>query len=187
MGFSPDGRYLLYRNTNTNTNWDLWVLPLEGDRTPQPIATSRFQEMMGAFSPDGRWIAYQTNESGQHEIVVQSFPDAKTRVFVSASGGAQPRWRGDSKELYYVGLDSRLMAVSLTVSSSGVMTPASPVALFPLRTPGGPVPIPQKQQYVVAADGQRFLINSLTDEAVASPLSVILNWKGAIAAVKRRQ
>jgi Tol biopolymer transport system component len=180
MGLSPDGRFLLYRNTAENTDWDLWVLPLDGDtsqsRKPVPVAQTSAQEMMGEFSPDGRWIAYQSNESGQYEIYVRSFPELSARVQISTDGGAQPRWRRDGKELFYIGLDGRLMAAPITFDTQGTLQVAAPIALFMTRTPGGPVPSPQKQQYAVAPDGQLFLINSLPAEATASPVTLVLNW-----------
>ena len=83
MGVSRDGRYLLYRNTAANTNWDLWALPLSGEKKPFLAIESAFQEMIGEFSPDGRWIAYQTNESGQFEVFVRSFPEATTQRMIS--------------------------------------------------------------------------------------------------------
>jgi Tol biopolymer transport system component/aminoglycoside phosphotransferase (APT) family kinase protein len=180
MGFSPDGQYLLYRSTAPNTDWDLWVLPLGSERgsgTPIPIARTTFQEMMGEFSPDGRWIAYQSNESGQYEIYVRSFPGMEVRLQISTRGGAQPRWRRDGRELFYIALDGRLTAVALTLGPDGRLVPAEPKALFMTRTPGGPVPIPQKQQYAVSLDGQRFLINRLSDEGTGEPLTLIVNWQ----------
>jgi Tol biopolymer transport system component len=179
MSFSPNGRFLLYRNTGEDTNWDLWALPIDsGTRpgTPFPVVQTSFQELMGEFSPDGRWIAYQSDESGQYEVYVQSFPVPGARIQVSTNGGSQPRWRGDGHELFFMGLDSRLMAAPIAIDGKGQLQAGLPVGLFIARTAGGPVPIPQKQQYVVSADGQRFLLNSLTDEATTSPITLILNW-----------
>jgi Tol biopolymer transport system component len=177
MGFSADGRFLLYRNTAENTNWDLWALPLEGDRKPFPVVQTNFQEMMGEFAPDGKWIAYQSNESGQFEIYAQSFPVPGAPLRVSTAGGAQPRWRRDGKELFYIAFDGRLMAAPIKVDARGQLQTGSPVPLFVTHTAGGAVPSPQKQQYVVSLDGQSFLINSLTDEASTLPITLVLNWK----------
>lgn len=179
LGFSPDGRFLLYRNTGENTDWDLWALPLQGERKPFPVVQTSFQEMMAELSPDGQWIAYQTNESGRYEIYVQSFPEAGARTQISTNGGAQPRWRRDGKELFYIALDGQLVAAPISVDAKGHVSTASPLSLFVIRTPGGPVPSPQKQQYAVAPDGRSFLVNSLTDEAIASPITLVLNWKPA--------
>ena len=177
MGYSPDGRFLLFRNTSPSTNWDLWALPLGGDRRPFPVVNTPFQEMMGEFSPDGGWIAYQSNESGQYEIYVQPFPEPGARVQISTAGGSQPRWRRDGKELFYVALDGRLMAARVGLGTGRQLEALSTAEpLFMTRMVGGPVPSPQKQQYAVSADG-RFLINSRTDEATTSPITLVLNWK----------
>jgi hypothetical protein len=123
------------------------------------------------------WIAYQSNESGRYEIYVQPFPGPGAKVRVSADGGAQVRWRRDGKELFYIALDSKLKAVPVTVSPSReTIEPGTPVALFPTRISGGPVPS-GKHQYAVSRDGQRFLI-LVTLEEPASPITVILNWWG---------
>jgi serine/threonine protein kinase len=177
MGFSSDGRFLLYRVTAPNVNWDLLALPLQGDAKPIPVAQTSFQEMMGEFSPDGRWIAFQSNQSGTNEIYLQSFPTPSVRTQVSTSGGAQPRWRRDGKELFYMALDGRLMAAAVSVDADGLIQAGVPAPLFLARPAGGPIPNVQKQQYAVSADGQRFLVNSATEDAAASPITLVLNWK----------
>ncbi len=177
MGFSPDGRFLLYRVTSPNTNWDLLALPLQGEPKPVPVAQTSFQEMMGEFSPDSRWVAYQSNESGLYQIYVQSFPSPEVRAQISTNGGAQPRWRRDGKELFYIALDGRLTAVPVLIDAQGQIQAGTPTPLFLTRPAGGPVPGVQKQQFAVAADGQRFLVNTITDEAAAAPITLVLNWK----------
>lgn len=125
---------------------------------------------MGEFSPDGRWIAYQTSESGQPEIVVRGFPDSRGIVRVSTSGGNAPRWRADGKEIYFIAPDGRMMAVPVTLTGS-VLTPGTPVALFSTHIS------PQifTYQYTVAPDGRFLVFNrQLAD---ASPITVLLNWK----------
>jgi Tol biopolymer transport system component/tRNA A-37 threonylcarbamoyl transferase component Bud32 len=176
MGVSPDGRHLLYRNTGPNTDWDLWAVPLTGERRPFAIAQTKFQEMMAEFSPDGRWVAYQTNESGQYEIYIQSFPEPGVRAQVSIEGGSQPRWRPDGKELFYVSLSGRLMAAPISVDSTGQIISGTSTPLFETRIVGGPVPTPQKQQYAVSRDGQRFLINTQLDTVNLQPVTIVLNW-----------
>jgi len=177
MGFSGDGRYLLYRNTGPNTDWDLWALPLTGDKKPFPVVQSPAQEMIGEFSADGKWVAYQTNESGQFEIYVQSFPEPTTRMQISTAGGSQPRWRRDGRELFFIGLDGRLMSTSIAVNANHFLDAGTPVPLFATHTAGGAVPSPQKQQYAVSADGQRFLLNAIPEDAVSAAVSLILNWR----------
>jgi Tol biopolymer transport system component len=179
MSFSPDGRFLLYRVTAPGTNWDLWAVAIDQGKAagqPFPVVDTSFQELMGEFSPDGRWVSYQSNESGQYEIYVQAFPQPGVRTQISTNGGSQPRWRPDGRELFYMGLDSRLMVASIAEDGKNQLQAASPVGLFGVKTPLGPVPIPQKQQYAVGGDGQRLLVNSLTDEATASAITLILNW-----------
>jgi hypothetical protein len=96
-----DGRNLLFTVQPMGEARDLWVLPLDGDRKPVPLAQTPFKETTGRFSSDGRWIAYQSNETGRAEVYVQSFPDPKVKVQVSRRGGGTPFWRGDGRELFY--------------------------------------------------------------------------------------
>ena len=107
---SSDGRFLLFRTLDPQTGYDLWVLPLSGDKKPVPFLKTPFEERDGQFSPDGKWVAYQSNESGRSEIYVQPFPGPGRKLQISSSGGAQPRWNKNSKEIFYVSLDSKMMA-----------------------------------------------------------------------------
>src|SRR5262249_36630279 len=115
--WSPDGRYLLYMAVDPKTRSDLWVLPVAsgtaGDRKPVPYLRTPAWEAQGQFSPDGRWIAYTSDESGQSQIYVQSFPAGGGKYQVSTGGGTQPRWRRDGKELFYIAADGKLMAVDV--------------------------------------------------------------------------
>jgi Tol biopolymer transport system component len=169
MDWSRDGAYILYYESNPKTSGDLRAVRLvkgvpSGD--PIPIAATRFEEIFGQFSGDGRWVAYQTNESGRPEIVVQSFPDPFARRQISRDGGSQPRWSHDRRELFFVGLDSRMMVAKVEISATSVQT-AAPVALFETRLSGVP-----KHQYSVAPDG-RLLMNEAVDD---SAVTMILNW-----------
>jgi Tol biopolymer transport system component len=109
VDWSPDGRFLLFRSPGKATGFDLWALPMDGDRKPFPVVQTDFEERDGQFSPDGKWVAYQSNESGRMEIYVQPFSGGR-RELISAGGGAQVRWRHDGKELFYIALDGPLMA-----------------------------------------------------------------------------
>jgi Tol biopolymer transport system component len=174
--WSSDGRFLLYHVGNSG-QFDIWALPMTGDREPFPLVQTKFDERQGQFSPDDKWIAYQSNETGQFEIYVQAFPGPGRRERVSANGGAQVRWRNDGKELFFIGLDGRLMAVPIELDSrSGAITAGAPVPLFATRV-GGAVQGVERQQYDVAPDGQRFLMNTLTENTSTSPITLILNWK----------
>ena len=181
--WSRDGRFILCRELDAKTGYDLWILPFSpqgGDQTLIPFANTSFQEREGKFSPDGRWVAYQSDESGRYEVYLQAFPGPGGKFQVSKDGGAQPRFRADGQELFYIGLDAKLMAVPIALTEGGE-TPdlGTPVALFQTRIAGGPIlaPGPLRHQYAVARDGQRFLINVVTEEAVTSPITLVLHWK----------
>jgi len=176
--WSPDGRFLLYRSSDPQTGSDLWILPVSGDRKPLPFLKTSFDERNGQFSPDGKWIAYQSNESGRSEIYVQPFPGPGRKFQISTNGGEQPRWNKNGKEIFYVSLDSMMMAAPVKLSPDGQsLEPRTPAALFPVRIAGGPLPGTYKQQYAVSADGQRFLVDLAVDEGAASPITIIYNWK----------
>jgi Tol biopolymer transport system component len=176
--WSSDGHFLLFRSIDPQTGFDLWVLPVSGDKKPFPFLKTPFEERNGQFSPDGKWIAYQSNESGRFEIYVQPFPGPGGKFQISSSGGAQPRWNKNGKEIFYVSLDSKMMAAPVNLSPDGLsLESGTPVALFPVRIAGGPVSAFNKQQYAVSSDGQRFLVDLVAEEGTASPITLILNWK----------
>ncbi len=128
---------------------------------------------MAQFSSDGRWVAYQTDESGRFEVVVQSFPDAGGKWQVSTAGGAAPRWRADGKELYFLAPDATMMAAPVTAAGTSFAA-GTPVALFPARIRGGGAVATDRPPYAVARDG-RFLVNQTVADAGA-PITLILNW-----------
>jgi Tol biopolymer transport system component len=167
--WSLDGRFILYGPQNSKTGQDLWALPLDGDRKPLAVAQTPFQEVNGRFSPDGRWIAYVLNESGRNEIHVQPFPGPGAKSQISTGGGNLPQWRRDGREIVYLGPDNRLMAVPVMLPVNGSVAEAgTPVALFQTR-PGS--------EFAASPDGQRFLVNTLPEDAATPPITVILNWK----------
>ena len=170
--WSSDGRFLLYQELRPTTGSDLWALPMSGDGKPFAVAQSPFNERDGQFSPDVKWIAYASDESGRSEIYVQPFPGPGDKTQVSTAGGAQVRWRADGKELFYVALDARLMAVPMQLPSTGPILAGRPVPLFATHIGGALLQIPT--QYVVSRDGQRFLMNTQSEDT--PPISVILNW-----------
>jgi Tol biopolymer transport system component len=170
--WSKDGRFLLYYQDSQKTGADLWALPLTGsDRKPLVVANTPFEESKGQFSPDGHWVAYETNESGNFEIAVQAFPEAKGKWQVSTGGGVQPRWRPDGRELYFVAPDRKLMAVTV-VASGSTFEAGTPVALFPTRLPANSSQ--SKAFYAVSRDG-RFLIDTVLDD-VSAPITLLMNW-----------
>ncbi len=182
--WSADGRFLLYESQDPQTDRDLWVLPLTGERKPWVCLKTNFGERFGRFSPDGRWVAYLSNESGRTEIYIQPFAapvapgttgqETTGQWQVSTVGGIYPVWRRDGKELYYVGPNGEMMAAPITTTGT-TLEPGAPMALFPTRMLGGGVDNGQGRQYDVARDG-RFLINTVLDD-VSSPITLIQNWK----------
>ncbi len=167
--WSSDGRFILYRQVDPNTKEDLWVLPFDGDRKPFSFLQTQYNETAARFSPDGRWIAYDSDESGNREVYVQAFPSGG-RWPISTKGGAIPQWRRDGKELFYASpSDGKMMAVE--VKTSGTFEPGIPRALFDL-----PAVRATRSGYAVAGDGQRFLFVSQIAETAPSSLAVVVNW-----------
>jgi serine/threonine-protein kinase len=183
QAWSSDGRFLLYTaSQDANAlSADLWALPLVGERTPFPVVQTSFDEGQGQFSPDGRWIAYASNETGRYEVYVRPFPDPGGRWQVSTGGGIWPRWRRDGMELFYVAPDNQMMAAPIQVAADGrALSPGAPVALFPTRlTAGNGIGGGAKAQFAVAPDG-RFLLNVAVDDAAAAPITLVLNWTAAL-------
>jgi Tol biopolymer transport system component len=180
--WSADGRFLLYRNFNLDSGYDIWALPLDGNgkKTGEPLSIVRTpsDERDGQFSPDGNWIAYQSNDTGAYEIYVQPFPGPGPRYQVSKGGGSQARWNRNAKELFYVAPDSRLMSVSTRLDSGGQHVEAgTPVPLFLTTMRGPEVQSPNRQQYAVSSDGLRFLMRADPVAPNTVPLTLILNWK----------
>jgi dipeptidyl aminopeptidase/acylaminoacyl peptidase len=171
--WSPDGRFLVYKQFDADSGtMDLWALPLDGDRTPIPLVRTPYDDRDGQISPDGKSIAYDSDESGRPAIYVQSFPKSGTKGLVSTTGGSQPRWRGDGRELFYLAPDGYLMAVPMGAGAgpSGIGTP---VRLFKPRF--APFSAISRQQYVVSSDGQRFLLVA-ADDVPTPPITMVLNW-----------
>jgi eukaryotic-like serine/threonine-protein kinase len=176
--WSRDGRLILFNQFAPGTGSDLWVLPVtsEGNPTgkPQAYLHTQFNEQDGQFSPEAnsRWVAYTSYESGQPEVYVQAFPEARGKYQVSAGGGRFPKWGPAGRELFYVSLNDKLMAVDLKLGADSV-EPSAPRELFPL-----PTPTINFIPYDVSADGQRFLVQAPPQQA--SPLTVIVNWPALV-------
>jgi eukaryotic-like serine/threonine-protein kinase len=177
--WSRDGRFLLFRAADPKTAKDgLWVLPLEGDRKPFPFLDTEFDNREGQFSPDGRWVAYVSDESGRDEIYVQTFSpdpaaagsDRAGKWLISTGGGNGPRWRGDGKELYYRAPDGRLMAVECATNPE--FRAGVPKPLF--QTPQ--TAFSSGYSWDVTSDGKRFLFPAPAERA-AAPFTVVLNWQ----------
>jgi Tol biopolymer transport system component len=179
--WSRDGRFLLYEEQDPKTKWDLWVLPVAagaaGEGKPVAFLHSEFNETDGKFAPDGRFVAYVSDESGKSEVYVSPFPDPKGgKVTISNGGGYQPRWRRDGKELLYFTGDGKLMSVDVTLSPA--FKAAAPKVLFQAPIWGGGASTNQ-DRWDMTPDGKRFLINTIAGET-STPLTVVLNWQAAL-------
>ena len=175
--WSPDGAYLAYlrREPDRQSVANIWVLPISARRKPFPVIESEFDKCFPSFSPDGRWIAYASNESGRFEIYVAPFPNPKSRWQISTSGGTFPRWRGDGKELFYLGPDNRLRAAGITAQGRGLDVGPTHL-LFPVQA----VP-PPASPFDVTADGKRFLINTMpTTRNDSEPITLTVNWSAQL-------
>ncbi|MDQ6677480.1 MAG: serine/threonine-protein kinase [Acidobacteriota bacterium] len=173
---STSSKYLLYSERDSKTRWRLWALRLEGNASPEPLFRTSFNEMHGQFSSDGKWFAYASDETGRYETYVQKFPPSEGRWQVSNTGGAQPRWRRDGKELFYLSLDGTIMAVELKMGDGFEV--GRPKPLFQTQ---GPSATNLGFTYDVSGDGQRFLINTRSVAGGNSaPIHVVVNWTAAL-------
>jgi len=169
---SPDGRYLAYQRTDPagKTAEDIWVLPLFGDRKPFPIVQTPFLDLTPAISPDGKWLAYASDENRTREVYITPFPGGGPKWQVSTAGGSYPKWRGDGKELYFISYNGNLNAVDVKTSPKSV-TLGTPHALFESSLQGfnyGP--------YDVTRDGKQFLLNGTISQEANEPLTLVTNW-----------
>ncbi len=172
LDWSRDGRFFLYGNQDPKTKYDLWVLPLSGDRKPIPFAQTEFDETQGQFSPDGRWIAYGSNESTRQQVYVQPFPASGGKWQISSEGGTMPRWRADGKELFFLSADQRLMCAEIKTTPK--FDASVPKPLFQSRVWGA---TNTAFRYAPSGDGRRFLMISQLQETASAPITAVLNWK----------
>jgi Tol biopolymer transport system component len=168
--WSPDGRFVLYEDSDPKTGVDLWTLPMLGERKPVPFLRSVFNETDARFSTDGRWVAFVSDESGRSQVYVQLFQGSAEKWPVSSAGGSRPRWRRDGKELYYLAADNKLMAVAVNAGHN--FTASAPTVLFKLES--------GCNDYDVALEGQRFLISTYDAGAGSTRITVVLNWTASL-------
>jgi len=166
--WSSDGRFMLFQSSSPNRGFDVWALPLSGDRKPFVVVGSEHGEREGRFSPDGRWIAYDSTESGRREVWIQPFPTG-SKWQVSTEGGVSPQWRRDGKELFYVAADGTLTAVAITLAQPPQWE--KPQGLFRTIYQGGVY-----ASYAMTADGQRFLVGAPLPVEQVQPIVMDVNW-----------
>ena len=173
---SPDGRSLLVRVDVSSTQIDLWTLAVDGAVAASPFMRTPANESQGRFSPDGRWVAYTSDESGRDEVYVQAYPGPGIKTRVSSAGGTRPAWRADGKELYYFEAAQRLMVTN--VQSSAQRFQATPArALFEIPGLGSAGPF--RTQYAPIGKGDQFLVNMMVPSKAPTTITVLLNWRPA--------
>jgi Tol biopolymer transport system component len=188
VAFSPDGQFLAFDQKDPETGDDAWVLPLRGNKTPQAVARTRFGEGSMKFSPDGRWVAYSSDESGKPEVYVQAFPGPGLKVQISNDGGIDPVWRRSGGELFY---RSRNKMMVVSVVTSPQFKASAPRQLWEGTYSQGiaascGMPGVSSSNYDVTADGQRFLMVRDDDQSVSSTkIVVVLNWVEHLKAIER--
>ena len=172
--WSRDGKYVLFQNIGARTGSDVYVLPMTGDdHKPQVVLQTPYIEQRACFSPDGHWIAYQSNESGRNEVYVASFQGAAGKWQISTRGGSDPCWSRDGRELFYLTLDQALMTVPVT--STPTFQPGTPQELFRLRVEASG----RRNVFCPAPDGQRFLFVVPVGET-NTPMTLVLNWRAGM-------
>jgi Tol biopolymer transport system component len=177
--WSPDGRYLIFSINQPRTGLDFWVLSLSETDSPRPLLETAGNERQARISPDGRWLAYASDESGMWEVYVQELPGLGSKRALSIGGGAGPMWAQNGRELFYLSTDKRLMSVEF--GASGPRTPTRPVPLFSPPLSGDVWDA--RNYYVVSRDGERFLFNAV-EENEDIPITVMVNWLAAARAAE---
>jgi serine/threonine protein kinase len=169
-GWSRDGKLIsLTVDGGLTTRGDIWILPLMGDREPFPFLQTQFNESHGQFSPDGRWLAYTSDESGRNEIYVRPFPGPGGKWQISIAGGTLPRWGPGGRELFYLGEDDKIMVAEIKAAGSAINV-TGVRSLFETR------PIRAGSVYDVFSHGRRFLVNTQIEPEVSSPITLVVNW-----------
>jgi len=175
---SPDGKLLAYAKFVAGKGPRIWIhdfAPEKSGTKDYPLLGTDSNELQAQFSADGRWLAYNSNETDREEIYVAPFPGSSHGVQISTSGGSQPRWRRDGREIYYIAPDSKMMAAAIQFDGRSLRA-ATPKVLFQTRIDS----IERSpHEYDVTADGQKFLINSMPEQA-PQPITLYVNWPAAL-------
>ena len=177
-----DGKSIVYTKTSSNAGFDVWVWPVGGNGKPQLAVHTALNAMHGRLSPNGRWMAYASDESGELQVFVQPFPSTGEKRLISPDGGSEPRWRRDGNELFYLASSNKLMSVP--IPDGRAFNAGLPKELFETRAPltGNPY----RSNYAITSNGQRFLVNSRTEDA-PSPITIILNWPALLTKTSTTQ
>ena len=170
--WSRDGKFIAVNRQTQKNSWDIWIVPTDGSK-PFAFVESPAVDALPEFSPDGRYVAYMSNETGRFEVYVQQFPGAGGKWQVSANGGLEPHWGGDGKTMYFRGLDSRVMSVP--VETGATFTAGVPQALFDAHFQPGQ----RRNTFLATRDGQKFLILSPLGKDRITPVTVVVNWASA--------
>jgi eukaryotic-like serine/threonine-protein kinase len=171
----PDGQSIIYSQLNPKTNVDLYLLPLSGEKKSTSWLQTNFIDAQPRLSPNGRWIAYISNDTGQFQVYVDSFPAISAKVAISIGGGSQPQWRADGRELYYYAPDRKLMAVEVN-GDGPTFKVGGARPLFEIRVASIDQSFPGNGYYTVTKDGKRFLVASLPEAPEGQQINVVVNW-----------
>jgi dipeptidyl aminopeptidase/acylaminoacyl peptidase len=169
--WSPDGKAVVFEELDPQTNRDIWILPMEGDRTPKPYLRTPFNEYAASISPDGRWLAYISDESGGPEVYVDSFPTPRNKYRVTDRGALAPYWSRSGKELAIVSADARSVLVSNVTTG----------AEFHADPPRQMIALPKGTVFArPTPDLQRVLVSKPVNESTTSTLTLVFDWLGAL-------
>jgi Tol biopolymer transport system component len=172
--WSQDGKFLVYEVTDPKTGDDLWILPMSGIAKPFPFSATEHSERNARFSPDGKWIAYTSDESGQLDVYIQAFGNHGGKWRVSSNGGRMPSWSKDGKDLFYVTGETQFMSVP--IESEPAFKIGTPVPMFQIQMAETGITAENRTEYAISVDGNRFLINKKIEEEVSTPITIITNW-----------